>query len=799
MNAMFRIYCLYEYGISLNLIKTLVQEEISLSDFLNETDKSRYVQNKKPKLFDDIMKVLPTIDMEKAKISVAQLAHEGLSKTIIDHLLRLNLELPDIENLTLDEFNEMSGTKKNSVFQKMKEAYAALENKRLNPPRNLIEAYVMDIIDSLAPEEAISLLEIKQHLPFPLENDILTEIIQELKEKNKVSDSENEKVKRYLPKLDDYLKEEFPDKEIFLSFLDGHSVVELAHTHQYSRQGMYNILKRTVDRMPRFEEYYKYSGLFGKYNIDESLFCALFNEKKHIYIFLEFVLTKGEKSPLEDIYNSRFTEAQKKIILHYYNRYMNKDGEIKEISKINIFDEVVEHYANDPVTDKDLVDKYNEYITKQNFPPSLMSDESSLRGLSDRSKKVIRGNSHTYRYYNYDLITNEVIHSLSSLLQLEPGVYSMKKIFKENPDLMEEIDIQSEHELHFLYRQMVPLQHVKYTRMPEFEVGNITKNSFLLRLFHEYSPILLDEFLQFLDETYGIRADSTRSHILSNLHEYIDGDYIKTEYASLPSEDLEELSKLLNQPLYTVEEILEIGRKVNANFGEHFINNMTLSKLGYTLKSSYALRNDYSSLDQYYRTLLLSKDYFYNDHLPIYSTQSFAVVLYELEKNYELFKIENDVYMTYSKFMQSGMSKSDIMDFKEAVLSFTEKNEYYTLYSIRQNGFQHALENLGFTDLFYERLIWTFEEVRSIQTASGYIFKRTDTVFSLSDFLYDLILAYRIIDIYDLLDEIKSKYGISLEKSKVLYRLKDTDIFYSEELYKLYADKEDYYEEVYES
>ena len=798
MILIYSLYGLYEYGMSLNKIKKLVEKGVTLEDFIQNTEDFQVsIQKKNSKLYAEIIRIVPKLAEERVTNSVAQLAHEGISKIIIDNLIDLNISYKDIDTLTLEQFNEMNGSNKNSMFAKIRSAYEQLELQKGNKPKSLIMKSIKNILDGMSHKDYITIEDLVKKIPYSIENMELEPLLYELIEAKYIRIDGLSQIRRVFPKLDVYLQQDFSDKVIFIAYLKGNSVSDLASTYDYSRQGIYNILKRTVDKMPRFEEVYKYQEIFERFDINKSLFCSLFNEPQYLYVYLELVITRGEKSLLEDLFNIRFTEAQRKLILNHYNCFIDKNGDVKELTKINLFEAVVEQYAHHSVRDEDIIDKYNDYIVKQNLPSSLMSDVTSIRGLSGRCKNLIRGNSNQYRYYNYDILKQDVIHMLSSLLQLETGVYSMKKIFNENKSFMEEIDIRSEYELHNLYKQMVPLENITYTRMPEFVVGNISKKAFLLRLFQEYSPVNIDEFLEFIENLWGIRADSTRSFILSNLHEYLDGDTIKTDYVSLPTSDLVKLSSMLDRALYTVDEMVSICNKIIPDFEDHFINNMTLSKLGYTLRSSLILRNDFNSLDQYYRELILTKDYFYNEHLPIYSTQTFRSVLYNLEKNYDIFKVENDVYMTYSKLNHANINILDIVDFKDEVLSFVTDYEYFTFQTLCNHGFEHYLRDLGFEVAFYERLIWTFEEVRTVQTASGYIFKQTDNQFSLRDFLYDLILEKRVIDIYNLIEEIKYFYGITLEKSKVLYTLRETDIFFSEELYKLYTDKEDYYEEVF--
>ncbi|WP_379969635.1 hypothetical protein [Ectobacillus sp. sgz5001026] len=795
---MYDLYMLYNHGISLNQIRNLVNQEITIKDFLSHAEKVHPMINKKPKLYYDIMKILDDANFNYEKECVAQLAHVGLSPNIIDNLINLNIAYSDIPNLTLEVFNEKNGANKQSTFNKIQAAYNTFELKKGNVPYNLVKQNVEDILSSMSSKASTTFNEILKEVPYTLENDTLDKIIKEFHDKKYIKcDSQGVIIRQY-PHLAEYMKKDFVNKEIFISFLSGVSATELAENHQYSRQGIYNILNRILNNNPTFEEDIKYSAVFEKFNISNSLFCTLYNEEGYVYLYLDLKYKRGKKSLLDEIFNSRFNDAQRKIILRHYNCFIDRKGDIKELSKNNIFEEIIPFYALNALNDSMILDKFNEYIIKRNLPSSLLSDEVSIRGLSNRCPNIIRGNSNAYRYYDFDIITPGILYTLNSLLQLEPGIYSMRKIFKENQDLMEEIDIRTEYELHNLYKLQVQKDDVNYTRMPEFSVGHITKKDFLLLLFREYAPVELDELLEFVEEVWGIRADSTRSFILSQLHKYIDGDMIKLDYNLLSSNDIFNLSLLLREPLYTVQEVLKIGKSIRTDFPEDFINNMNLSKLDYTLRSNYILKNDYNSVDQYFRSMILSKDYFYNEHLPIYGTQSFGTVVYDLEKNHDIFKVEKDVYMTYNKFSQAQMSKDDITNYKNAILTFVNSTDYFTLYALQQKGFSHYLEDLGFTNDFYNRLIWTFDEIGTIQTSEGYIFRITNETISLKNFLFDLILQMRKIDIYDFLDTIQNTYGIILEKSKVVYLLRDTDIYYSEELYRFYADKEDYYEEVYD-
>lgn len=800
---MYSLYVLCLYGVSLNQVKKLVKANLSLKDFKEQTEKINDLIFRKPALVQKITEIIPSIKKEELEDNLYQLAHEGLSGLIINSLIDFNINYHDLNELTLEKFNEMMSGNRKSVYKKIITAFENVETTKGRIPRLNLKESLLEILVDLKLDESITVDKIEEILSsknkMKINENLVQSILNEL-HATKYIKYDSQGVTRYYPKLIDYLKNDFKDKEIFIKRLQGGTLAQLANDYQYSRQGVRNIEKRVIKRMPDFEEDVRYREVFEKFDLPQDLFCKLFEESIEVYYFLNAKYNKGNESILDDIFNTKYTEQQRRFILRYYNRFINKQGEIKEISKMSIFEEVVAKYALDMVSDAEIVEKFNEYIIKNNLPKSYLSEESSLRGISDRCQNIIRGKGNTYRYYDFDVVTNDAIDSLKEHLLLEPGVYSMKKIFRDNPELMKEIDIHTEYELHNLYRRMIEVDNVFYTRMPEFTIGNISKKDFLIELFKEYSPIPLKEFAEHIEVVYGLRKDSLTSYILGYLNEYLYQDIIKTDYIELSIEEYQQLKTLLTKPIYTLEEIKRIGRLIGDDFDKKFINNMTLSKVGYQIKSNFVLSHNYNSIDDYFRSMILSEGYFINEHLAIYRTQSFGSVIYNLEKNFEIFKVEKDVYITYKKLSEAGITVDDIMDYKRALLEFIEEdeNKYFTLYSIREEGFEHSLDDLGFSDTFYERLILAFEEFRAIQTSTSYILKKTNTILSLREFIYDYVSERRVVKLETLINDIEEIYGIILETSKVIYLLRQTDVFYSEELYKIYIDKEDFFEEVYE-
>ncbi|PSL36228.1 hypothetical protein B0H99_10749 [Planomicrobium soli] len=795
---MYDLYVLCNHGISLNVVRILNRDGFSLNDFFNYSDTVIILGHRKPKLVNDIKNILPLLTEKEIKNNLYQLTHEGLTERVIQNMIGLNISYEDLSGLTAERFIEMKEGNREKTFQKIMKSYETVEKNKGRTPFSEIRDYVNQFLSKFSIDELISFENLQEIIKreFKLEGDELKATVEALLQVEWIHQCESGIRKKY-PTLSDYLKGDFKDKEVFMGRLEGKTLYELSVEYGYSRQGIRNIEIRVIKKMPEFEEDKRYSMIFKKYNMDLDLFCKLFNEPLETYNYLSCKYQKGNQSVLSDVTASIFNKTQQKLILRQYDSYLNKEGVVEGISKSTIFNEVIYEYAVNPVTDTEIFPKYNAYIEEHNLPLPLLVNPESIRGLSDRCQLLLKGKGNTYRYYDYDLIDENVLSTLKSIIPLEDGIYSMRKLFKENPEIMVEIDIKTEYELHNLYRRLIQSDELIYTRMPEFSIGEIDKSKFLLKLIHEQAPIHIRDFAEYVEEVYGLRQDSLTSYIISNLNEYIHDNVLKVDYMLLGSKELECLKSLMAKSIYTVDEVERIGQSIDKDFGEKFLNNMNLFKVEYSLRGNYVLKSEYGSVERYFIEMISSLDYFIKRKLPIYESSVFKKVIYDAEKDFRLVKIEEDMYITEKKLAEAGITKTDFLNFRDFLSEFINGKSYFTLHSLKKAGFSHYLEELGFSEIFYERIVWSFNGINSIRTASGYIFKFTDEIITLRMFLAEQVKKMEVISVDKLQEYLKDEFGIEMEEYKLLYLLRETGIFYSEELRKLYLNKENFYEEVF--
>jgi hypothetical protein len=795
------LYALCEYKVSLNSINKLIKDEFEWVDFSTNSEKVKSLSKNKPALVKKIIEVIPLIDEGKRENSLYQLAYGGLSLNNINTLIEYGISYNDIPALTLEELSLLMGGNRNSLYMKIRTAFETVEINKGNSPCFQIETSIEQMIDTLLPRETITVNDIKNSLETVMNENIKMHLIETFIEKNLkiglLTKSEKGYVRKY-KKIKDFLEEEFLNKEILISRMKGLTFREIAKGQNISWQAVSNKEKRILSRVGSIEEIIYYKDVFQSYDWSPELFCELFNETREVYQFLNLVLTKGNESPLSLLnIKNVFTKPQINTILGFFESFIDYKGRVRPLTKSYIFEEVLFHHGKIHTNDEELLKKFNEYLEVNKLDEKLQVDAFSVRGMSERCPTVIRTKSNHYRYFDFDRIDSLQIKSLESFLSLTQGVYSMVKVYQENKEFMEEIDIRTEHELHNLYKRIIKVDGVTYNRMPEFSVGNLEKRDFLVKLFHEQAPIHIDSFVDYTEDNYGLKGNSLHSYIHMFLNEYIHEDFIKVEYDELQDEDVEILRNLLSDDIYTIDQLNELGSRIDDDFHDKFLNNMILSKLGFSLKGKYVLSDKYGSIDSYFTELILSKDYFSRDGKEVYNSYSFNQALYSLEKSLEVVKVEKDIYITSKNLANADVPKTLLLDFREKALATVPPNRFFSLQSIRESGFSHEVENLGFEDSFYNRILWTSDDVRVIQLSTGYIFIKQKTDVSLKDFVRFLVQLNQFKDVYEMNDYTKINYGMSLDLNRVISIVNNSEMHYSHELSKIFINKNTYFEEIY--
>ncbi|UIN50898.1 sigma factor-like helix-turn-helix DNA-binding protein [Bacillus safensis] len=801
------LYCLLEFGVSKNNIEKLVAEEFVVNDFLVSSNKVTQMQKTKKALIQKVMNTLPVFSEAGYEQSVYKLGAAGLSPVNIQLLVDHDITYQQLSWMTYDMFFDCIGRKnKKASFERIKKAYEACETLfRLDVTVNMYDFYLCQYFEQLAPRQYVDvdvlcdvLSELLQLPKEAIDEQCIEQFLDKKKAENYLTNTPHLGFAKKYKTIKEFLASDFNEKDILLRRMNGDTFKEIGDSLEVSRQRIQQMETKVLNRLPELEELIYYKDVFEAYNWSQEIFSAVYAESPEVYQLLNVKLKRGNKGLLETLGELTLTEAQQKLILAHFDCYINFEQQVMPYTnKLNFFEHLMFHLGQTAVSNEEFIEVANTFIAEHQLNPSLLFTVKNVYGMPDRSPKILRTKSNGFRFYDTTKIEQETIHQLKELLVLDPGVYNMSKLFRENEALMDGLNIDSEYELHNLYKKCIEVEGVTFTRMPEFTVQT-KKDEFLKNLFYELAPIEVEEFLVYVEEHYGLRQDSLYSLLYNDYLAFIDNNKIKVDYADVSEEEYELVRSLLKNAIYTVHEFIVLGSEHIKNFKEKFVNNQALMKLNYNLRGLFILHHTYVSVDQYFTQLILKDGLFKNNRTPHFKTNHFLSALYNLEKNLDVVKIAHDVYLTNKKLQDARVTKDALVAYRNAAFEFAQV-PYFTYHYLKNKGFEHEVEDYGFDEIFYERIIWTHPKLRTLYTRKCTIFaKEQAQEFTLKDFISWLLTQHDEPLDFDFLQyRIKNEFGVEIKKEKLIYVMQNSTIHYSKEMNKVYPSKEAFYVAIY--
>ena len=582
--------------------------------------------------------------------------------------------------------------------------------------------------------------------------------------------------------------------------LSGMTLQDIGEAHGITRERVRQVVLKALVDIPltHVVEARRVRYLYENYDLDADFFEHVLLEAREIFHYMSEKREKG-MGEKRQVYPLLRLDERKRMLLSE-GLYENLEGQAVTLTKSGL----VEKYYALEGREMDHVSthhrRYLAYIEevlgdREGALETFRLSERAFEGISYRIEGCIQSAKRQIRYLDIRPILEER-DVIESFFLLETGIYNARLVYDVHADYFRSLDIRTHHELHNILKDNLKIGAIQVRRMPEFGVMVTDKLEWLVVLIDEMGPIPLETFLLRVEEAYGLSISSTRSLIQMELSDYITAqNELAPDIPELTEGEVAFIGSVLVRDIYTAQELIEKHAVAVADFQHRYLNKRNLSVVGYDLRRGFVLRKGLGSGEAYFRRLLLSEDYFRWDRRSnVQNTQSFWKALLDLQENLDLFRIDEDVYMNISVLERAGVGKGTVADFREKVGAHFSGGRYYTMKNIREE-IEHPILNLGFEDVFYERICRSDAEVRFIQTPSGDVLYQGGERRNQADFIGHSVTDGIHIDV--LLASIEQTYGIRFEKWKVVEKVNATGMYYTPEMERVYLDKRSFLDSIY--
>ena len=760
-------------------------------------------------------------------VSIEQLC---LSPRSMNFLKNSRIEmLSDLAGLRDDEIVRLRSTRSKSITEIIQKKWELLNNREalvkayisgdysLIYTEERLEEMILALFDSLG-FQSLSYRKIKEKLPETLDDDTVKKTIGRMIRKNRLEYVDFRIYRTYMSFFD-FLKE-YPFKDEKIRYIvekrfSGLTLEETAADHGLTRERARQITVREEKKIRSNyvskygtdlfdEDYYAY--LYQTYALDKELMSTHLHIDDRTRQYLNIAYSKGNTSLEKSLLDDKLDLILKTRIRDYMNRgKILINGQLIEKRKGVLEDYVMREYCRDEMNFDRYVEIYNR-VLKENriYEKKLLIDQDTLRTRGNRipeSMSCLWKQGRMLRYYDIAGRDFEELLDTLALQNYKDTQVSTLKFIRLYPELMAKYDIRDQYELHNLLKKIIDpkdYNDIQFNRQPIITFGEFDRKKMAYEAICALSPVSLKDLVNYMEEEYGYEPLVFQANVLNEFSQFYHNGIYSVDFKKIPDDKKDILREKLTQDFYYVDDVKKIYRSLFPKEDIEAINPYSLKSMGFSVNDKYILKN-WESGASFFKYLLTKDDITdLNELNKKFSVlRGFHNVSLDVRKDYEVIEFEPGKLINIRRLIKAGYAKEDLRQYCDDVDEFVEEG-YFTIASLRKNGFVSKLDELGFDDRFYATILAVdqrFAYTKAFHSVILYKGDRSKEITKTS-FISDRMKDYESIDLDSFVDEIRNDYGLKdLNREDVKQVADNTDLYYDSIMDKVYLNERYYYEE----
>ena len=670
--------------------------------------------------------------------------------------------------------------------------------------------YTHDSVMSVFIGHEIEILSKKQIIDaLPNSKVDIDALIEELLEQKKI-EREGDGYQLVLPTFDELLNSgELPltprETKILLLRSAGFRLEEVGVHFNCTRERIRQIEAKALRKMKKVycaEDRHSY--LFQTYRITKKEWKEIFGSTGIDYYYLQGKYKKGSIELEKATDDLLLSTLERRLIQNKLHKGLVKVGDrYIPLTRRDIEDYILKEFCKEECTIERFYDIYNSFVKEHIHDDSLLIDTEGGRyreGKLATSKSVLWKQNRRFRFYDIsDRDFSELLDTLN-LGQFHNVELSTLKFIRQFPELMDQYDIRDEYELHNILRKINAEKEnpeLTFTRMPGLMFGAFDRDAAVRTALFENAPVSIEKLAVILSNEYGIKEETIRANWFSCITEYYHQGVYSVDYIPMPEQHLQALKAVLTEDFYTIEEIKRIYTELIQGADRSLVSSFNLKRMGFVVNSTYVIQH-YSSAEDYFTYLLTAADIVdakdINQQYSMLSAYSSTLML--LKDNRTIIEFEPFQYINIRRLEKLGIPKERLDRYCDEVATWLTDERYFSIKSIHNAGFESTLDDLGFSDMFYNSLLREDSRFTYQRIGNQVVFSSKKERFSRRDFIVWLVQEEESIDIDDFVTLLFERFGVVQDKGIVKELVKDTDIYFDSIMNKLYANYDLYYEEI---
>lgn len=601
---------------------------------------------------------------------------------------------------------------------------------------------------------------------------------------------------------------------VLIQRVQGKTLEDIGLEMELTRERVRQIESKAIKKLNSYNVIFdedKYADIFKRYDISKDDFIIAFNNKNaYHYLVLRYndnkSKSKSSKIPLEEILRDKKIPSLYKKYCEkaIYKNYIKIANEYVPCTRSSIANYVLKTRALNDITFEEFSSIYFDILK------SINKNDDHRFSVMDRGYKNRLAKSHMvlwkygekFRYYNIDSHDFVELLTTLNLKQYKDIEFSTLKFFRLYPELMKVYDIRDEYELHNLLKKICSnndYPNITFKRMPNIEFGTADRDNQVLELLIALAPVTNVDFAYEYEKEYGVASNTVLANYMSKFDVYLYNGIYKIDFLSFPESIANKLKYKLKNEFYMLTEIRKIYEDEFPQFDKTLLNPFSLRSIGFKVYSSYAVSDKYNSATEYFNTLITSEDVINVENIPskVKEVIAYTAQLYKLKAEYEIIEFSPNNYINFRKLNEFGITKKMLKEYCDAVINFIGEGKYFTLFSLKDDGFSHDLDELGFEDWFYTSILVENKQSISYQRIGRnkvMICGNFDIRFE--EFVESIVFMQDTLSIEtnDLEDILKQKYNININTWKLIQTVKDSSMYYDPISERIFADYDTYYE-----